>query len=151
MLGKMRSLLTRMGGGTDGFKADDPRLAITALLLRVMSVDGVIEPEEQSKIAAILKDDFRLGRSDAEALVQAARRLDAEASDLSVLAERAKRGLDAAGRLKLVDRLWEVTVADHHIHEFEDSLVWRLADLLGVPVHERVSSRQKAGKTLSGY
>lgn len=150
MLKTMRSWLAQMGGkdAQDRFEPHDPRLAMTALLLRVMTADGIVELSEKNKLVAILKDDFGLGRGDCEALLEAARRLNAETSDFSVLAEHAKRGLDQKGRLKLLDRLWDITTADNHIHEFEDSLVWRVADILGVPVHERVASRRRAGREL---
>jgi uncharacterized tellurite resistance protein B-like protein len=33
--------------------------------------------------------------------------------------------------------------ADHQVNEFEDNVVWRVADLLGVSSRERIGLRQQ--------
>ena len=144
---KAFSLLARLfGGSSDTFAADDLRTISTALLLRTAAADGIRAVSENDIILNVIRRDFGLSAKAARALVAAADQLAAETDDIALLVERASRGLDAPGRVQLLDRLWQVTVADDRVHEFEDNLVWRIADLLGVPVHERLAARQRAGK-----
>jgi uncharacterized tellurite resistance protein B-like protein len=39
--------------------------------------------------------------------------------------------------------MWEIAYADNRVSEFEDNLIWRAADLLGVPSRTRVELRQQ--------
>ena len=39
--------------------------------------------------------------------------------------------------------LWEIVYADGRVSEFEDNLVWRVADLLGVSARERLTLRRE--------
>src|SRR5262249_61449072 len=56
---------------------------------------------------------------------------------------RLNRSLDDAGRRHIVEMLWQIAYADHHVTEFEDNLIWRVADLLGVSSRERIELRQQ--------
>jgi len=38
--------------------------------------------------------------------------------------------------------MWEVVFSDGELHELEDNLVWRVAELIGVDTRTRVSMRQ---------
>ncbi len=40
--------------------------------------------------------------------------------------------------------LWDMAYADGTIHEFEENVVWRVAELLGVSSRERVNLKQDA-------
>ena len=39
--------------------------------------------------------------------------------------------------------MWEIVFADGRINEFEDNLMWRAADLLGVSSRDRIALRQR--------
>jgi uncharacterized tellurite resistance protein B-like protein len=43
--------------------------------------------------------------------------------------------------------MWQVVFADGEVSEFEDNLVWRAADLLGVSREERIALRQRVAGT----
>jgi uncharacterized tellurite resistance protein B-like protein len=51
------------------------------------------------------------------------------------------REFDPERRVAVVERLWEVVYADGRVHEFEDNLVWRVAELLGVARHDRLRAK----------
>ena len=46
-------------------------------------------------------------------------------------------------RLKLVEMLWEIAYVDGAISEFEDNVMWRVADLLAVSPRDRIALRQR--------
>jgi uncharacterized tellurite resistance protein B-like protein len=39
--------------------------------------------------------------------------------------------------------MWEIVFADGRVTEFEDNLLWRAADLLGISSRERIALRQQ--------
>jgi uncharacterized tellurite resistance protein B-like protein len=41
--------------------------------------------------------------------------------------------------------MWEIVFADGRMNEFEDNLMWRVADLLSVSSHDRIALRRRVG------
>jgi uncharacterized tellurite resistance protein B-like protein len=130
-------------GDEDRDPAADERLAATALLIHMSGIDGEFAPEESEKLRELLKSRFSLDATAAEKLIAEAREADLEAVDLYAFTSVLKDQLDAAGRARIVEMMWEMVFADGQVHEFEDNLVWRVAELLGVSSRERVRLKQK--------
>ena len=88
-----------------------------------------------------------------ETLVSEAIAADNEAVDLYRFTSVLTRNLPAEDRVRVVEQLWEIVFADGKVHEFEENLVWRVAELLGVARHDRlamkfaVAKRQGVNKT----
>jgi uncharacterized tellurite resistance protein B-like protein len=40
--------------------------------------------------------------------------------------------------------MWRLTFADGTLHEFEDNVIWRVAELLGVSTQARIRLKQAA-------
>lgn len=123
---------------------DAARLAAAALLYHVTAIDGVVEADESARLNALLKDRFALGDDDVEDLVAAAEAADKEAIDLYGFTSVLKQRLDIAERERIVGMMWELVFADGKMHEFEDNLIWRAAELLGVSSEVRIRLKQAA-------
>jgi uncharacterized tellurite resistance protein B-like protein len=54
------------------------------------------------------------------------------------------RTLDASGRQKIIEMMWEIAFADGVVHELEENIVARVAELLGVSPRDRVRLRHAA-------
>lgn len=124
------------------FGESDHRVAAAALLVHLVSVDGVVDKAEQEKLQDILKRRFDLSDSETSELISLARERDNEAVDLYGFTSVLKRDLDEDGRAQIIEMMWEIVFADGQIHEFEDNLVWRVAELLGVSRRDRIRLRQ---------
>ena len=72
----------------------------------------------------------------------AAEAADREAVDLYGFTSVLKRQLDEKDRERIVEMMWELVFADGKVHEFEDNLVWRAAELLGVSSQARIRLKQ---------
>ncbi len=46
--------------------------------------------------------------------------------------------------------MWEIVYADGHVSEFEDNLLWRAADLLGISSRERILLRHQIAGAQGG-
>ena len=43
----------------------------------------------------------------------------------------------------MIERPWEMVFADGELHEFEDNVVWRVAQLLHVESPDRIAMKQR--------
>jgi uncharacterized tellurite resistance protein B-like protein len=43
----------------------------------------------------------------------------------------------------MVEMMWQIAYTDGVVTEFEDNLIWRAADLLGVSQSERIALRER--------
>lgn len=140
-----RFLRNAVTGEDDGmtFAEDDHRLAAAALLVHIVSVDGVVDEVERAALNEVLKQNYQLTPDMTAELIQAATRRDNEAVDLYGFTSVLKRNLEIEERLKVLEMMWELVYADGTVHEFEDNTVWRVAELLGISSRDRLALRRK--------
>jgi uncharacterized tellurite resistance protein B-like protein len=143
MLDTLRRFISDIATGSSheahAFADDDYRLAATALLVHVMSIDGVASPAERTKLHSLLESRFGLDTDAADDMIAAATRIEGEAVDLYHFTSRIMRSLDEPARARIVEMMWEMVYADGRASEFEESVIWRAADLLGVSSTERIA------------
>ena len=133
------------------FEPNDYRLAAAALLVHTAAIDGEMSALERDKLKALIKRHFELDQEATDELVAEATEVEHEAVDLYHFTSLLNRSLDEAGRLGIVEMMWEIMLADGRVTEFEDNLMWRAADLLGVSSRDRIALRQRvAGEHESG-
>ncbi|MGY8678975.1 TerB family tellurite resistance protein [Bradyrhizobium sp. UFLA05-153] len=120
------------------FGDNDYRLAATALLIHVISLDGEPTEAERRKLHSLIESRFSLDRGTAERLIASATQVEGEAVDLYHFTSVIMRSLDEEGRKRIVEMMWEVVYADGQVTEFEDNVVWRASDLLGVSQRDRI-------------
>jgi uncharacterized tellurite resistance protein B-like protein len=125
------------------FDDDDYRVAYAALLVHAASIDGNLSMAEREKLDALLKQRFDLDDAEAGRLIAQATVADQEAVDLYRFTRLLDQALDENQRLRMIEMMWEVAYSDGRITEFENNLIWRVADLLGVPARERIALRQR--------
>jgi len=77
-------------------------------------------------------------------------RAEHEAVDLYHFTSLINRTLDEPGRLGVVEMMWEIVLADGRVTEFEDNLMWRAADLLGVSSRDRIALRRRVADERAG-
>ena len=121
---------------------EEVRLAVAALLYRVVAVDGVVSPAERAMLGELLKDRFGLDPQSTDALVEAAETADEEAIDLYRFTSLLKQRLEVEDRERIIEMMWRLVYADGRMHEFEENVVWRVAELLSVPSRVRVQLKQ---------
>lgn len=123
---------------------DDPRVAAAALMLSVIEADGLHGEAERAQLRAALGLAYGLSGEALDIVIAAGEAARLEAVDASFLTGALARTLDAAAKADFVGILWEIVHADGELHEVEDNTVWRIAELIGVPPHERLVQRRLA-------
>ncbi|MCF6198877.1 MAG: TerB family tellurite resistance protein, partial [Hyphomicrobiaceae bacterium] len=106
-------------------------------------VDGELAQTERSKLQDLLEKNYELSPVEAAELIKLGQKEDAKAVDLYGFTRRLARTLELDQRLEIIEMLWEIAYADGILHEFEQNLIWRVAELMHVETRERVRLRQK--------
>jgi uncharacterized tellurite resistance protein B-like protein len=146
MLDSLKHFVAELAGGgkpQEHFLDGDYRLAAAALLIHVVTIDGDMSDAERRKLFAILQSSFDLDATATAELVEKAGAADREAVDLYHFTSLINRSLDELGRRRMVEMMWEIIYADGRVTEFEENVLWRASDLLGVSSRERIELRQR--------
>jgi uncharacterized tellurite resistance protein B-like protein len=147
MLDTLKKFFAELGDKpANRFEDNDYRLAAAALLIHVMSVDGAASDAEREVLRTVLKSQFELDDAALDELIEAATEADREAIDLYHFTSLLNRVLDEEGRLRIVEMMWELVYADGRVNEFEDNIVWRTADLLGISSRQRITLRRRVAR-----
>jgi uncharacterized tellurite resistance protein B-like protein len=154
MIETLKKFFDELTGGAkhpSGFDENDYRLASAALLLHAAAIDGNIAEVERNLLHELLKQRFDLDDVATNKLIATATTAEHEVIDLYHFTHLLNRSLDDDGRCHIIEMMWQIVFADGHITEFEDNLIWRTADLLDVPSHERIALRRRiASQTKPG-
>jgi uncharacterized tellurite resistance protein B-like protein len=152
MLEEIKRLFAELHGGdkhSSHFDGNDYRVAAAALLVHVATLDRDLSGSARQKLRDLLIAQFSLTDALTDELIEAAVAADREAVDFYHFTSLLMRTLDEPGRLRIVEMLWEMAFVDGAVSEFEDNVMWRVADLLAVSSRERIALRQRVADTRS--
>ena len=131
-------------GQAGGLGGDEFRVAYAALLVHAAAIDGEVSETERDRLKSLLMQRFALDAGAAADLIARAAAADERAVDLYHFTRLLNGHLDEPGRLRMIETMWTVAYADGAPSDYENNLIWRVADLLGVSQAERVALRQRA-------
>src|SRR5262245_46269099 len=147
MLKEISDFFNELTGGekhVSQFGDGDYRLAAAALLVHVATVDhDLITEASRAKLHELLMTRFGLDEAATAELIEAATAADRDAIDLYRFTSLINRTLDDDGRRHLIEMMWEMVFVDGRVSEFEDNILWRVADLINVPQRERIEIRRR--------
>lgn len=121
----------------------DERLALAALLVDAARRDDAYEESEKAAIDRILAAEHGLDAADAAKLRIEAESAQDEAMGLFRFTHSLKEATPFEDRVKIVEYLWEVALADGDRDAVEDNLVRRVCGLLGVSDKDSGLARQR--------
>jgi len=153
MLEALKQFLNEFTAGEKSpvrFDDNDYRLAAAALLVHTATIDGSMLESERDRLHAVIMQRFALDAAAAEELIREATEVEREAVDLYGFTSLINRSLDEEGRCRIVEMMWQVVYADGEVTEFEDNLIWRAADLLGVSRKVRIGLRRQVASEQGG-
>jgi uncharacterized tellurite resistance protein B-like protein len=146
MLAELKEFLSELIDGQkpqSQFAENDFRRAAAALLVHVATLDGDLTDAKRRALHVILEAQYGLDAAATDELIAAATQDDHEAVDFYHFTSLLMRTLDEAGRLRVVEMLWEMVYVDGNVTEFEQNVMWRVADLLAVSSRDRIALRER--------
>jgi uncharacterized tellurite resistance protein B-like protein len=123
-------------------------LAAAVLMAECAYVDGEFAPREREAIWRAVRDEFKLDEDTAEWLVQVAETREEEMWVDRPFSETVKTDFNKDKQLALVQRLWEVALADGTVHPFEDRLIARIARELSISEEALGEIRKRSAKPI---
>ena len=134
--------------GDDESKEEDRehavKVATAALLIEVARADFRENVVESEAVFRTLKSEFELTPEEAESLMRLAETEADSAVSLHGFTRLLNDELDESEKSRVIGMLWKISVADEHLHRYEDALVRKVAELLYVPHREMVRLRHSA-------
>jgi uncharacterized tellurite resistance protein B-like protein len=145
MLDRIHRLLTRRPRTPQraARSFEERQLAAAALMVEAATLDDSFEAAERARIAALVQRHFGFSRAEADELVAEAERAASASVELHGFTRAIKDGFDQAERIELIEMLWEVAYADGQLHDYEASLLRRIAGLLYVGDRESGEARKR--------
>jgi uncharacterized tellurite resistance protein B-like protein len=151
MINRIKAMILGYGapaGGDDSANADDAAAAAVALLVEAAVMDGDFDDDERHVITRLIAERFGIEAADVEDLIASGEQAVADSSQLYAFTRVVKQGFDFDQRIELIEMLWEVAYADGALHDFEASLVRRVAGLIHVTDRDSGTARKKVLKRL---
>ncbi len=131
------------GGHGPGKAVKDEEVAAVALLVEAAVMDGAFDDDERRTIARLIAGRFGIDGADVDALIAVGEQAVADSNQLYAFTSVVKEGFDFAQRIEMVEMLWEVAYADGVLHDYEASLVRRVAGLIHVTDRDSGTARKK--------
>lgn len=120
------------------------RVATAALLLEMMRMDSRIDATERNAIAEALRRQFGLDAGQIATLAALAEEEAHQANDYYQFTSLINQTCDAAQKIRIVENLWLVAMADGHLDAHELHLMRKIADLLYIGHADYVAAKQRA-------
>jgi len=111
---------------------DDARLALAALLVRIARSDGDYAEVEIARIDRVLGKRYELSPFEVTKLRAEAETLETEAPDTVRFTRAIKDAVPHDDRLRVIEALWEIVLADGERDHEEDALLRMVAPMLGI-------------------
>lgn len=111
----------------------DITLAVTRLMVGMMSIDGNLDNNERQEIITMIREQFGISADESTALIEQA--LDTECRELGIdlVVKKITESFSIEDRAAVLAKLWRVAIADGDIDFLEEQYINRIASLIGVP------------------
>ncbi|MBL1436589.1 MAG: TerB family tellurite resistance protein [Rhodobacteraceae bacterium] len=131
----------------DPLEANDARLALAALLVRLARTDHDYASSEKEKIDEILSQRYKMQPAEAATLRAGAEDVEATAGDTVHLTRLIKAAIPYDDRIALVIDLWRLVLADGTRDHAENQFLRLVVKLVGVNDVDSGMARQQAAKS----
>jgi uncharacterized tellurite resistance protein B-like protein len=119
---------------------------LSGLMIEAANTDGEVKQEELNKISHSLINVFKEDPKAVEVSLTKAFENKDNSKSLHYYTSKLNKSYSNENKIKLIEVLWEIILADNEIHDFETSLIRRLAGLLYISDVECGNAKIRAGK-----
>ena len=119
---------------------------LSGLMIEAANTDGEITQEELNKISNSLINVFKEDPKAVEVSLTKAFEDKDNSKSLYYYTSKLNKSYSNENKIKLIEVLWEIILADNEIHDFEANLIRRLAGLLYISDVECGNAKIRAGK-----
>ncbi len=120
---------------------DPLRLATAAVLLETAHADGTFTPAEDGNVVSFLSSRFELSPDDTQRLVDAADEIRRNMVDHFAFTHYIRKNTPLEERVEIVRTMWRLVYSDGTLTSYENYLVRKVADLLGLEHHVMIEAK----------
>jgi uncharacterized tellurite resistance protein B-like protein len=125
-------------------------LATAAILLELAHADQHFSEREEAQLIESLKATFGLDDELARRIIGAADESRGQTIDHWSFTNAIRQNTDRGQRMEIVREMWRMVFADGRLHDYEEYLIRKLSDLLGIQHHEMIEAKLSVRKELAG-
>jgi len=145
MIKKLKQIWQQAAASPQEKKQHDVSLAVAALMVEVMRMDGHLESAERSEIVLALAKRFGLDQVEIHQLIDHALTEVEQALDLHQFTSVVVKHFTTPERIGILSELWGVAQADGFVDPYEEQLIRRMADLMGLHHSQFIEAKIAAG------
>ena len=119
---------------------------LSGLMIEAANTDGEVTQEELNKISHSLINVFKEDPKAVELSLTKAFENKDNSKSLYYYTSKLNKSYSNENKIKLIEVLWEIILADNEIHDFETNLIRRLAGLLYISDVECGNAKIRASK-----
>ncbi|HVT04636.1 MAG TPA: TerB family tellurite resistance protein [Thermoanaerobaculia bacterium] len=136
--------------GPDQDPEQSLRLATAGVLLEVAYADDDFSPAEEKSLLEYLQKTFAMTKDVARALLERANELRKKTIDHWTFTSFVKNNAPLPFRMEIVKTMWRMVYADGILHQNEEYLVRKLAELLGIEHHLMIEAKLQVKSEVGG-
>ena len=140
----MKSFLNQSELSKDTDNIDDHLTIISGILVETAVIDGKIDNREISEIKKTLINFFEVGDEKIDYIINKSLEKADEPNSLHYFTSKINKEFEYSKKIKLLEILWEIILADGKVHDFESNMVRRLSGLLYISDIDSGNAKKRA-------
>ncbi|MAH73992.1 MAG: hypothetical protein CBC09_07810 [Cellvibrionales bacterium TMED49] len=125
-------------------KLVNEHLAVAALLIEVMIIDGDLADTELKTITKSLKELLDIKTNDLNDLIELSKKEVSAATSLYQFTRQINESYNIDKKIQLMTTLWRVAYADGRLDKYEENIIRRIADLIHIRHSEYIKCKMIA-------
>ncbi len=126
------------------------QLSTAVLLVEVMRAEPTLQDGERNAVIAALRRKFALSDDELERLMELAHDTARTAYDYQRFTALMNERFTQPQKIAVVEAMWEVAFADHHLDAHEHHVISKVAGLLHVTHGEYIAAKLHAQAAMKG-
>jgi uncharacterized tellurite resistance protein B-like protein len=124
------------------------QLATAVLLVEVMRAEPTMQDAERDAVILALRSKFDLADDELQRLMELAHETARTAYDYQRFTSNLNERFSQEQKIRVVEAMWEVAFADHHLDANEHHVISKVAGLLHVTHGEYIAAKLHAQETV---
>ena len=130
MLNSLKKIFNQQEKDTKNLDSEEELTLVCGLMIEAAHTDGKIDQSEIEDISDIMINIFKESPDEVEKVMQKSLQEINEPKSLHFFTSKINKVFDNEKKILLIETLWKIVLSDGKIHEYESSLIRRLAGLL---------------------
>jgi uncharacterized tellurite resistance protein B-like protein len=147
MLNKLQNILDNLLSNNTYEPSDNNyelQIATCVLFLELAYADFNIVNEEELQLQESLQTFFNMDVQEVNELIKVAKEKRQQRTDIWLFTNKIKKRFARPEKIKIIEMLWQLVYADGKMDKYEEALMRKISNLLGLAHSEMIQAKLKA-------